>query len=148
MMRARRLGLVGCVSEKRTTAAPAEDLYTSTLFRGRRAFAGRTCDDWYILSAKHGLVARSTVLEPYDLALTSKGRKDKRVWATAVLAELDDRLGSLVDITFEIHAGADYFAFGLVEGLERRGATVVIPTQGLRVGEQLRFYTEHKDPPR
>jgi hypothetical protein len=40
----------------------------------------------------------------------------------------------------ELHAGADYRNFGLVQGLEQRGVSVEIPTEGMRIGEQLRFY--------
>jgi hypothetical protein len=55
-----RLGLVGCVKGKLPAAAAAE-LYTSPLFRFRRAYVERTCDSWYVLFAKHGLVAALTV---------------------------------------------------------------------------------------
>lgn len=146
--RPHRIGLVGCVSQKRAAAAPAQDLYTSTLFVGRRRFVERTCDDWYILSALHGLVHRTTVLEPYDVALTGQGRAAKRSWADGVLRQIDSVVPKLKSVTFEIHAGADYFDFGLAAGLERRGAQVVIPTRGLRQGEQLRFYQSQPEPRR
>jgi hypothetical protein len=61
----RRIGLVGCVKDKAQVALPARDLYRSTLFAGRRRFVGRTCDDWWILSAEHGLVHPDDVLEPH-----------------------------------------------------------------------------------
>ena len=146
--RPRRIGLVGCVSQKRANAAPAEKLYISTLFDGRRRFVERTCDDWYVLSALHGLVHRATVLEPYDVALTGQGRDAKRRWADGVLRQIESVVPKMKSVTFEIHAGADYFDFGLSAGLERRGAQVVIPTRGLRVGEQLRFYRSQPEPRR
>lgn len=34
----RRIGLVGCVKEKAGWAMPAQDLYTSSLFAGRRRY--------------------------------------------------------------------------------------------------------------
>lgn len=61
-----KVGLVGCVKSKRGTAAPARDLYTSALFRGRRRYVELTCDRWFILSARHGLVEPEEILEPYD----------------------------------------------------------------------------------
>jgi hypothetical protein len=61
-----RVGLVGCVKSKQSQAAPARELYVSPLFRGRRAWVERTCDRWFILSAKHGLVEPDRVLAPYD----------------------------------------------------------------------------------
>ena len=38
------------------------------LFRGWRECVEQTCDAWYVLSAKHGLVEPDRILEPYDLA--------------------------------------------------------------------------------
>lgn len=143
--RARRIGLVGCASQKRSVASRAEDLYVSTLFTGRRRFVERSCDDWYILSATHGLVGRTTVLEPYDVALTGQARAAKRRWADHVLDQLDRTVPKMRSVTFEIHAGADYFDFGLADGLVRRGASVEIPTRGLRQGEQLQFYRSHTE---
>lgn len=55
-----RVGLVGCVKSKRSQAAP--ELYVLPLFRGRRAWVKRTCDCWFVLSAKHGLVEPGRVL--------------------------------------------------------------------------------------
>jgi hypothetical protein len=58
-----RLGLVGCVKPKLPHAAPARELYTSALFWGRRVYVERTCDRWFILSAKHALVDPEIVLQ-------------------------------------------------------------------------------------
>jgi hypothetical protein len=143
-----RIGLVGCVSQKQAVTSRAEDLYTSTLFQGRRRFVTNSCHDWYILSAKHGLVHRSTTIEPYDVALTGQSRSTKRRWAGDVLAQIERDIPNLEKVTFEIHAGADYFNFGLVDGLVRRGARVEIPTQGLRQGEQLQYYKTRDGRPR
>jgi hypothetical protein len=44
-------------------------MYTSTLFRGRIEAVESTCDTWFVLSAKHGLLDPSEVIEPYDVAL-------------------------------------------------------------------------------
>jgi hypothetical protein len=139
----RRIGLVGCVSQKRSVTTRAEDLYVSTLFVGRRRFVETSCDDWYILSAKHGLVRRSTELAPYDVALTGKSRFIRRSWAAGVVEQIEREIQHLHSVTFEIHAGADYFDFGLATGLEQLGAHVETPTRGLRQGQQLRFYRDH-----
>jgi len=47
----------------------AKDLYVSTLFFGRRSFVERSCGQWWILSAEHGLVHPDEVLGPYDVTL-------------------------------------------------------------------------------
>lgn len=135
-----RVGLVGCVKSKRPGRCEAKDLYTSALFRGRRAFVERTCDRWFILSAKHGLVEPDESLDTYDECLADIGRASRRAWAAKVLQDLETTLGPLAGIELEVHAGADYRDFGLVEGLQRKGATVDNPTEGLTQGQQLSFY--------
>jgi hypothetical protein len=44
-------------------------------------------------------------------------------------------------MTFELHPGKDYTAFGLEGGLLARGARIENPTEGLGQGEQLAFYS-------
>ena len=49
-------------------------------------------------------------------------------------------LGTLQGHHFELHAGANYLEFGLMDSLIRHGATVSWPTRGLPMGKQLQFY--------
>jgi hypothetical protein len=138
----RRIGLVGCVKRKVSQAAPARDLYASPLFLGRRRFVERTCDRWYILSALHGLVDPDQSLEPYDRTLKNASISERRAWSTRVLDQLSRAVGDVAGLTFEIHAGAEYIEFGLRQALEREGAQVDLPAKGLRMGEQLAFYSD------
>lgn len=138
-----RIGLVGCTKSKLSRRAPAEELYSpSAMFRGRRAFVTQSCDRWFILSAKHGVLAPSEELEPYDVTLVGAPIPVKRAWSKRVAGELKDALGDVAGMTFEIHAGRDYWGYGLVEELRRSGAQVEIPTEGLTQGQQRRFYLE------
>jgi hypothetical protein len=137
-----RIGLIGCVKRKRSAAAPAAELYLSALFAGRRRAVEATCDRWYVLSAAHGLVAPNQLLEPYDVTLNAASRPERRRWSAGVLADLQRAVGPLAAHTFEIHAGAAYCAFGLVDGLRQAGATVELPTAGLPIGRQLHYYAE------
>ena len=134
---------------KRRSAAPAGDLYTSSLFVGRRRFVLGSCDRWFILSALHGLLDPEQTIEPYDRSLLDVGSGERRAWAKEVLAAIDATLGDVAGVVFELHAGAAYRDFGLVDGLRARGAEVVNPTAGLSQGGQLAFYagnSELRDP--
>ena len=138
-----RIGLVGCTKSKLSRRARAEDLYSpSAMFRGRRAFVAKSCDRWFILSAKHGVLAPFDELEPYDVTLVGAPTSVKRAWSSRVTAELKDVLGDLAGMTFEIHAGRDYWGYGLVDSLRSAGAGVEIPTEGLTQGQQRRFYLD------
>jgi len=135
-----RIGLVGCVKQKATTQLAAQDLYTSALFMGRRGWVEQTCERWFVLSALHGLVEPDQVIEPYDETLIGAGVAAKRAFARDLLEQLEEKLGTLKRYVFEIHAGNDYTAFGLADGLVAAGAVVENPAQGLGIGKQLAFY--------
>ncbi len=137
-----RIGLVGCAKSKRADPAPARDLYDpSALFRGARCFVERSCDRWFILSAKYGLVHPEWMIERYQLSLTDASRAERESWAARVLGQLERELGSdLSPHTFEAHAGSAYLDFGLVSGIEGRGGRVERPLQGLGLGKRLSFY--------
>jgi hypothetical protein len=142
----RRVGLVGCVKEKSAQPRRARELYLSTLFRGRRAYVEQSCDEWWILSAKHGLVHPDEMLDPYDVTLKNQASVKRRAWSRSVLEAIDTRVRPTRNDVFEIHAGAEYREFGLIEGLAERGCDVLVPTQGLGIGKQLQFYqrTQHE----
>jgi hypothetical protein len=134
------IGLVGCVKKKVDHASPARDLYVSLLFLGRRAAVEGRADRWFILSAEHGLVEPDQRIEPYERSLAAASVQQRRQWASGILASLRARLGDIGDYSFEIHAGRNYFAYGLRDGLLTAGAEVVVPTEGLAQGEQLQYY--------
>ena len=135
-----RVGLVGCVKAKRLGICPAQDLYVSTLFAGRRRYVERTCDRWFILSAKHGLLEPTSLVAPYDETLKAKGSAERRRWSNSVLGQLRAAVGHVAGTGFEVHAGAEYRDHGLTAGLLAEGGHVEVPVAGLRIGEQLAFY--------
>jgi hypothetical protein len=135
-----RIGLVGCVKQKRAHAVLARELYVSPLFRGRRSYVERSCDRWFILSAEHGLVEPDATLAPYEKTLNDASARERQAWSRRVLADLERCLGPLRGIEFEGHAGSAYLDHGLVGGIRARGASVEVPARGLRLGQQLAFY--------
>lgn len=139
---ARRIGLIGCVKEKAGGRRAAKELYVSNLFSGRRSFVEQNCDQWWILSGKHGLVHPDDRLAPYDVSLKNAGRPARRQWSTRVLAAIDERVRPVAGDIFEIHASGDYREFGLIEGLRARGCVVELPTRGMGLGQQLKFYRQ------
>ena len=77
--------LVGCVKKKTDRPAPAPDLYISPLFKTQRSYAEETSAPRFVLSAEHGLVASTTVLEPYDLRLSKASRDYRRAWGAPLV---------------------------------------------------------------
>lgn len=134
-----RIALIGCVKAKLDRPARAADLYVSPLFLGRRAWAERRCDAWYVVSALHGLLHPDDVIDPYDVTLVGASAAEKRRWAQRVLEQFRAHHPAGRG-TVEFHAGGDYRTHGLAAGLAADGWTVDNPTQGMGIGDQLAFY--------
>jgi hypothetical protein len=134
--------LIGCVSQKGSSPAPAKDLYRSELFRRRRLWAEASGHPWWIASAKYGLVHPDEIIAPYDTHIGRLPPETRARLASQLGDSLERALGSLRGRVVEIHAGEEYvLAFG--PELRRRGAELSRPLQGLLMGEQLAWYGQH-----
>jgi hypothetical protein len=131
--------LIGCVKQKLQQPAEARNLYTSPLFRKERAYAEAAGCLWFILSAEHGLVVPTTVLEPYDLRLSSTPHDYRQRWGRRVVDQLREAVAPLTGKVIEVHAGSAY-TNAIREGLANEGVVVVEPLQGLTMGERLAWY--------
>ncbi|WBY01539.1 hypothetical protein PE066_19065 [Ramlibacter tataouinensis] len=129
------IALVGCVKSKRPHPAPAEDLYTSALFRALRAYARRHADRWFILSAEHGLLQPQDVVQPYEKTLLTMAKPARQQWASKVATQLDAVLPAGCRLI--LLAGQRYRE-DLEPLLQARGHQIDVPLRGLRLGEQLR----------
>lgn len=76
------------------------------------------------------------------LGLRPFARADRREWSDRVLTSLAEHVGLRPGEVVEIHAGSEYRDFGLVQGLQQRGVTVVVPAVGMPLGRQLAFYRD------
>ena len=139
-----QVGLLSCTKAKREHPAPPRDLYEpSALFRKARAYCEQNHDEWYVLSAKHGLLAPDAPeIEPYDETLTDTGVDERRAWAEQVADELDAEGLLSPEIELVVHAGRAYYEH-LIPHVEPEVAAVTIPTEGLAIGETLAWYDEH-----
>lgn len=139
-MKRLKVALVSCVKSKRKSAAEAQDLYTSSLFKSMRRYAESAADDWYILSAEYGVLNPNSVVEPYERTLNSMRKHDRDGWAEGVQARLLDVLPAGADVI--ILAGERYRE-AIVPFLNSNGFQVSVPMEGLRFGEQLRWLKAH-----
>lgn len=132
------VALVSCVSAKQSRPAPAGELYTSALFLKARQYAKRATESWYILSAMHGLLAPTTIIEPYEKTLNAMEARERRAWAAMVSEQLRSVLEAGDTALFL--AGAKYRE-GLEPALRSRGIKTEVPMLGMRIGEQLSWLT-------
>ena len=128
----KRIVLISCVSQKRSSRAKPEDLYISALFKKNLAYARRLNPEAiYVLSAKYGLVDLETEIYPYNLTLNTMSAEEIRGWAKSTLAQLS-QVADLQQDHFVILAGMKYRKY-LIPGL----ASYEIPMEGLPIGKQL-----------
>jgi hypothetical protein len=133
------LVLIGCVKSKWHHATQAKDLYTSALFRKERDYAESSGKPWFILSAKHGLVSPDEVIEPYDVYLKKMPAAYRAWWGATVVEQLTEKFGPVQGVTIEIHASAAYVD-QIRSKLEADGARVIVPLDGLTMGQRLAWY--------
>lgn len=134
----RTVVLISCVSQKLDVKSTAKDLYTSTLFKKNIAYAEiLQPNEIYILSAKHGLLQLDDEIEPYNLTLNTMKTNEKKEWAEQVLEQLN-RVEDINNTNFIFLAGINYRKY-LVEYMPYHE----VPMEGLRIGKQLQYLTEH-----
>ena len=116
--------LVACARTKTAGRNPAKDLYTSEWFRDARRVAEQYASDWFILSAKHGLVTPNRALDPYDLSLADQTSEFRARWADSVVHALGRACPNMDRLS--ILAGHDYSA-PLVPSLRPRSTALFAP---------------------
>lgn len=140
--------LVACVATKAPTTCEARELYVSPWFRKARAYAESSERSWWILSAKHFLLAPTAIVAPYDETIVGADRDRRRQWAwhTAMRFAVAYHVrhgfrmkGSSAVV--EVLAGTAYREF-LFPALRARGFEPVAPMEGLGIGEQLAWLTK------
>lgn len=131
--------LVSCVKSKRTSASAAQDLYTSDLFLSMRTYAQQNADQWFILSAEHGVLRPDEVIAPYEKTLNKMLKAERLEWAEKVQCRLLELMPP--DASIVVLAGERYRE-GIVPFLGARGYSVEVPMTGLKFGFQLRWLKE------
>jgi len=122
------VGLVSCSKSKLESEAPAQDLYTSHLFRLSRKVCEERYDQWAILSARFGLIMPDQVIAPYDVTLSEMGHYHLRRWASD--AEHTIMATWTETVVFHVFAGKRYMK--AVASLRH-----VDELQGLGIGHRL-----------
>ena len=84
------IALVSSAKTKRDEPTAPKELYTSDYFDKMRSYTKQYHDDWWILSAIHGLIdPDSDPIEPYDESLNGARVTTKRERAEGLVEKLD-----------------------------------------------------------
>ncbi|MFE0620054.1 DUF6884 domain-containing protein [Priestia aryabhattai] len=134
-----KIALVSCTKVKSTYPCNAREMYQqSTLFKKAVKYIEQNkYDDWFVLSAKYGLLRQHDVIEPYDLTLNNMKVSERKIWSELILKQIENLQLNIKQIDF--YAGAKYREY-LIPMLELNGIKYNVPLQGKGIGEQLNFY--------
>lgn len=131
---AKKIALISCASKKLAEPAPAEELYTSPLFKSSLAYArSLNPDAVYVLSAKHGLLPLTETIPPYEETLNTKNAGEVKLWADMVAEQLW-RVSDPGKDEFIFLAGEQYRKY-----LAPRMQHVRVPLKNMGIGKQLQF---------
>ena len=129
-----RIGFVACSKTKGDGAMPAAALYRSPLFRKSLLAALDSSDKVYILSAKHGVLSCSDVIEPYDVTLKTMPLRAREEWGLRVAPQLAAILRPRD--TAVLYCGEEYVA-PLRAPMREAGVALEMPLGALPLGGRL-----------
>lgn len=134
-----KIALVSCTKIKANHPCSAREMYqSSTLFKKATTYIElQDYDDWFVLSAKYGLLKQDDMIEPYDLTLNNMKVSERKEWSKLVLRQIEDLRIDISQIDF--YVGLKYRQH-LIPVLEEKGIICNVPLQGKGFGEQLQFY--------
>ncbi len=130
---------VSCVGKKSSNRCEARLLYESDWFLKARNLVETMGCPWFILSAEYGLVNPATEIDPYDRTLNTMSKAARIAWSNRVLDQFE-KLG-LKPAKVTVLAGNRYREF-IIPRLRDMGIEILIPMEGLRIGEQLSWLNE------
>jgi hypothetical protein len=134
-----KIAFVSCTKLKADHACAAKEMYqNSTLFQKATTYIEQQeYDNWFVLSAKHGLLKQDQEIAPYDLTLNDMKIRERKAWAEKVMKQIKS-IG--IDITqADFYAGQKYREH-LIPTLLHNGIRCNVPLEGKPIGEQLSFY--------
>ncbi len=111
----------------------ARDLYRSDWFIKARAYVEAQNAEWFILSAKYGVVHPEQLIHPYDVTLNNMSAEERQAWAREVVDQLRTKCGRGDRVIFL--AGQRYREY-LIPALTGWGCEVETPMSGMGIGKQ------------
>lgn len=133
--------LVACTSRKGDQPATAEFIYRSPLFSAARSYAERRADQWFILSAKHGLLSPEDVIAPYNESLLNQSEAQRQAWAAGVHRAFGARVPPGGRVIFL--AGSAYRSY-LAPAFESEDRETAAPMSALGIGSQVAWLQKVK----
>lgn len=139
MSNVRKIALISCSAEKLGRRAPAQELYTSQLFKKSAAWVRQQgITEWFVISAMYGLVRPEQPLPPYNYTMRNKTPEERAAWNLEIATYLDAWIPEGEQVEIVLMAGEAYAGW---IPMVAPFAKVTQPMQGMQIGERLQFLT-------
>lgn len=115
--------LVSCGKRKSDIRCQAKEMYNSFRFQRIKDIAESLGIQWYIMSAKYGLLNPESIIEPYDMCLTNCSDEYQQQWARHIV---DKFVGLDKNTVFAVIANSEY-SKNIVPMLIAEGFSVTAP---------------------
>lgn len=134
--------LISCGKEKRQWSCRASEMYCSERFISAKQFAQQQNYDWYVISAKHGLLHPDAMIEPYDLSILNFTDNEKNLWAEKITNDIF----KLHELSTKIMILADNnYSNALAYKLNKKGYSVILPFNEIDYTQQKNFLQNAND---
>ena len=140
-----KIVLISCTKKKQCYPCKAETMYSaSALFRKELQYAKTLtqANNIFVLSAEYGLLKLDDTIVPYDYTLNGKSKPVITKWATKVF----DQLKTTIDLSNAelVFLAGNNYRKQLIPLITSSfpNINIDIPTKGMGIGVQLKFYTE------
>lgn len=138
--------LISCTSRKQNYKCESEEMYSkSTLFRASLEYSLNRVENKdsqiFILSAKHGLLALSEEIEPYDETLNKMKAAQRKEWGSNVYKQMKNKF-DIENTELIFLAGKKY-----IEPIEQyiKKYTNPIPKEERMIGKRIKWLRENKE---
>src|SRR4051812_14248834 len=115
-----KIALVSCTKLKANHSCSAIKMYQkSSLFsKAIKYIEQQNYDNWFVLSAKYGLLSQQDVIEPYDITINTMKVSERKEWSKLVAKQLENLQMDITQIDF--YVGSKYREY-LIPTLEEKG---------------------------
>lgn len=125
--------LISCGSAKQKIPCKAKDLYVGCLFKKAKQFAERSKCEWGILSALHGLIMPSQLLNPYNKTLPVDGSQEYLDWVFSTNVAIKKRWPNCFFVCLAPHRYSECL----------KGLPAKFPLRGMVIFERMKFLTRN-----
>jgi hypothetical protein len=138
----KRIFIITCSENKLDYENQAKNLYTSQRFKLAKDIAEKYGDDWFIISAKHGLLKPTDIIQPYNASILEFSLQEKQKWAKKAFLQIIELSGK--NIKLICLGDPEYFKQLAIEANKKK-VNIYIPFKHISKDNRIKWLNQVKD---